>query len=389
MHKKIYSLCLISFFIVSTVLAQAPLELQGGTVVAEGLNGPQGLHVDSANNLWIAESGLGGNDEIAFANPQTFQLETAKLGDSSRVIKVSPDGKQEVVATLPSVVVAQDTVGGAKITELNGEVFVTSGQWIEFNGDKSLGTIAAVLRVGESGAEVVADTWAFENEQNPDGINLRESHPYGITPGPDGHLYIADAAANSLLRLDVSTGGLELVAAFEPLPGVFPNPVMDNAMLAQAVPTAAAFAADGTLYVSYLSGAPFVPGSAKVVKVSTKNVVKTSARGEVSDFATGLTMLTDLKAAPDGNLYATQFAIFGQQGPQPNSGAVIRIRPNGSAETVIAGLPFVTAIAFNTAGEGFVAINGVGAPGSGQVVRYHDLLERAGSPVAQMGAPQN
>jgi sugar lactone lactonase YvrE len=164
---------------------------------------------------------------------------------------------------------------------------------------------------------------------------------------------------------------------------------MDNAMLAQAVPTAVAFADDGTLYVSHLSGAPFVPGSAKVVKVNTKDVVKTSAAGEVSDFATGLTMLTDLKAAPDGNLYATQFAVFTQQGPQPNSGAVIRIRPDGSAETVIAGLPFVTAIAFSAAGEGFVAINGVGAPGSGQVVRYDDLLERTGSPLAQMGGPQN
>jgi len=133
--------------------------------------------------------------------------------------------------------------------------------------------------------------------------------------------------------------------------------------------------ADGSIYVSFLSGAPFIPGSAKVVSVA--------ADGTVSDFATGLTMLTDLRTGPDGALYATQFGMFTEQGPVPGSGAVVRIKEGDASEILVPGLMFPTSIDFNADGDAFVTVNGVGAPGSGQVVKFAGLTTMEGMPVAE------
>jgi hypothetical protein len=107
-------------------------------------------------------------------------------------------------------------------------------------------------------------------------------------------------------------------------------------------------------------------------------VLAVSPEGEVSDYALGLTMLTDLTLGPDGNLYATQFSLFTQEGPVFNSGAVIRILADGTSEVVVDGLPFVTAIAINDAGDGYVAINGAGAPQTGMIVLYAGLTDMEG-----------
>jgi sugar lactone lactonase YvrE len=367
-----------------TVAAQdgpPPMPEIDGEIFVEGLNGPQGLYVDADGNLWVAENGVGGEEEVTYFNVTNYEEIPGNLGNSARLIRVAPDGTQEVVAELPSVAAGQDILGTGRIVALDGQVYFTHGQWISSLGDVSVPNFAAVNVLTEDGAEVVASTFEHESANNPDGLDLLESHPYGIAAGPDGLLYVADASANALISVNPETGETATVAAFEPLPGVFPSELYGGEMLAQPVPTAVAFDDAGTLYVSFLSGAPFVPGSAKVVTVSED--------GEVSDFATGLTMLTDLEYAPDGNLYATQFAIFGQQGPEFNSGAVVRILPDGSHEVVVAGLPNVTAIAFDADGNGYVAINGANPPGIvppgiGMVVKYEDLVNREAVPMEEM-----
>jgi hypothetical protein len=107
-----------------------------------------------------------------------------------------------------------------------------------------------------------------------------------------------------------------------------------------------------------------------------------STDGTVSDYATGLTTLTDLRFGPDGNLYAVQFGRFSQQGPQPNSGAIIRVQAGNASEVVVDGLLFPTSIAFSAAGDAFVTTGGVGAPGSGQVVQFSALTSMEGTPLA-------
>jgi hypothetical protein len=224
----------------------------------------------------------------------------------------------------------------------------------------------------------VAQPWKLESETNPGGF-VKDSHPYGLTAGPDGNLWVADAGGNDLLKVNPSTGQIDLVAVFPGLPGPMPNPERGGANEMDPVPTAVVFGADGATYVSLLPGGPFPPGSSKVVKVG--------ADGSISDYATGLTMTTDLRSGPDGNLYAVQFGQFTQQGPVPNSGSIVRVKPGGASEVLLSGLSFPTSIDFNSAGDAFVTTNGVGAPGSGQVVKYAALTSASGSPLPPPGLP--
>ena len=178
-----------------------------------------------------------------------------------------------------------------------------------------------------------------------------------------------------LLKVDPSDGTVTLVATFAGLPSPLPNPARDNAMETDPVPTGIAFDDEGTAYVSLLSGFPFLPGSTAVMQVAED--------GTVSPYAVGLTTLTDLRMAPDGNLYAVQFAVFGEQGPTPNSGAIVRVLPDAGSEIVAAGLAFPTSIDFDAEGNGYVTINGVGAPGSGAVQKLSALTNREGTPLTQ------
>ena len=80
-----------------------------------------------------------------------------------------------------------------------------------------------------------------------------------------------------------------------------------------------------------------MPGSAKVLMVTPD--------GEMSDYATGLTMLTDLRRGPDGALYAVQFGMFTEQGPVPDAGSVVRIHEGTASEVLVSGLSFPTSLA--------------------------------------------
>ena len=258
---------------------------------------------------------------------------------------------------------------------LDGELYATVGQWLGDLGEDRLPLEGVVAHIQADGTvEEAGVTWDVEGAENPDGY-LVDTHPYGLAAGPDGRLWVADAGANTLVAVDPGTGEVTLEAVFDGIPGPLPNPARGGAMEMDPVPTGVAFDETGTAYVSLLSGFPFVPGSTKVVTVD--------ADGNVADYATGLTMLTDLRRGPDGNLYAVQFAVFTDQGPTPMSGAIVRVQEGDGSEIVVDGLSFPTSVDFNDAGDAFITINGVGPPGSGEVVMVSGVTEMPGMPVAE------
>jgi sugar lactone lactonase YvrE len=390
--KKSYVLwltvCAACLLMVTPIVAQdgpPPMPELDGEIVMGGLNGPQGLYIDAEGNLWVIDSGVGGDETVEFYNVHILEPAPATFGNTSRIIRMSPDGEQDVVALLPSIAVAHpeglDFIGGARLVELDGVIYATVGSWHFSIGDEvTLPLQAQVVRIEDGAGVTVADLWVHESEHNPDGDDNRESHPFGITAGPDGLLYVADAAANALISVDPASGETATVAGFDGLPGVFPNRWRGGELITDAVPTAVVFDDDGRIYASFLSCAPFIPGSAKVVQVSEDGVV--------SDFATGLTMLVDLTLGPDGNFYALQFGIFTEEGPVFNSGAIVRIYPDGSSELVVEGLPFATAIALDADGNGYVAINGVAIPDAGMVVYYDGLTDMQGQSVLATSSDQ-
>ena len=346
-----------SALLLATLMAASALAQNPGTTLATGFNSPMGVLVAPDGDVWVVDSGTGGNQQIETTNPETGEKQTASVGNTARVVRVSPDGTLTEVATLPSVLMGQEATGGARLALLGDTVYATSGVWAEFTGPEAMPLMASVVEI-QDGVREVANIWTFENAENPDGF-VREAHPYGLAVGPDEMLYVADAGANNLVKVDAETGEVTLVATFEGIPGPIPNPTRGGAKESDPVPTGVAFGEDGTIYVSMLPGFPFTPGSAKVVAVDPE--------GSVSDYATGLTMVTDLRLGPDGALYAVQLGEFTEQGPTPNTGAVVRIQ-DGQSEAVLEELSFPTSIDFAEDGSAYLTLNGVGAPGSGELV---------------------
>jgi sugar lactone lactonase YvrE len=376
----ILGLAIASAFILAA-LAGVASAADGGTVIGTGFNGPMGVLVAPDGSVWVIDSGVGGDKAMTLKDPETGQDVKATVGDTARVVQIGADGKQTVAAFLPSVEVGGDASGGGgnRLALLNGVIYATSGGWTEADlGPTAPPNMGAVVKIEGGQATEVAQPWKLEQQKNPGGF-AKDSHPYGLGAGPDGNLWVADAGGNDLLKVNPATGQVDLITVFPGIPGPMANPERGGAKESDPVPTGVAFGADGTVFVSLLPGAPLLPGSSKIVKVSPD--------GSISDYATGLSTTTDVRSGPDGNLYAVQLGQFGEQGPVPNTGKIIRIKAGGTPEVVLSGLSFPTSIDFNAAGDAFVTTNGLGAPGSGQVVKYAALTSAAGSPLPPPALP--
>lgn len=367
--NSILAIALVSALWLATDSARAQEKESGGTVIVDGLNGPQGVLAIDDGSVWVIDVGLGGDQEVDVGglDPNTNEVIKATFGNTARVMRVTPGGQPQLVATLPSIFLGSDIVGGARLALLNNEMYATAGVWQGVASEEALPDTAAVLRVLQGSVLEVVQLWKLEKELNPGGFVL-ESHPYGMTAGPDGLLYVADAGSNTLVQVDVVSQTAKVIAVFDGIPGPLPNPYRGGALESDPVPTGVTFGPDGRIYVSLLPGFPFLPGSAKIVVVDP-------VTGDAEDYATDLTMLTDLRTGPDGEMYAVRFGIFTDEGPIPNSGAVIRVGEGETSQDVITGLPFPTSVDFDVNGNAYVVINGasVGEPGRGAVIRFEGV----------------
>ena len=85
-----------------TVAAADACAQNDGTLIADGLNGPMGVLVTPDGTVWVVDSGTGGDEERESRHPATRQPATVRIGDTSRILKISPDGSRAVIGTLPS-----------------------------------------------------------------------------------------------------------------------------------------------------------------------------------------------------------------------------------------------------------------------------------------------
>lgn len=341
------------------------------TVVATGLNGPLGVLVADDGTVYAIDSGLGGDEVLgAVPDPETGEETPITFGLTARIVQVAPDGAQTDLIALPSVALGGEGLGGNRLALVDGTLYASLGDWdasLEeppFNLERVDETFGSLVRIEGDEISLVADTYAFEISEDPDGLgddpneDGRHSHPYDLAVSPTGTLYLTDAGGNSLLEVDPETGAITLLAAFEKLE--LPNPETGETDEVQFVPTGVAVGEDGTLYVS-----SFYNG-----------VVQLAPDGSVSPYTQDVGLITDLQAGPDGELYAVQLAEFGEQGPAPESGKIIRVGANNTSEIVVDGLSFPTALDFSAGGDGYVTLSGAG-PDAGQVVRIEGLTTLA------------
>ena len=141
-------------------------------------------------------------------------------------------------------------------------------------------------RTGSGGCG--ADVAAHETSENPDGGPFDRIRT-GCSPG-DSQQVVADAGANALLRVGAN-GRVSTLATF---------PSRPQGRSSDSVPTAVAAGPDGALYVSELTGAPFLPGAANVYRVDDGQAPTV--------FAAGFSTIADgSRSALDGSLYVLEF----------------------------------------------------------------------------------
>lgn len=308
------------------VLLAPPASADDGTTVASGLNNPRHLSFSPTGDLYIAESGTGGDGPCIVGGEGA-----ACFGLTGSVTQVHKGKQSRVLTGLPSVAAedGSNAAGPADIQVTGVKKYALSiglgAAPSERSKLPSTGQMLGTLQTGKFGGSMstLGDLAAYEASADPDGVGP-DSNPVGITRYHGGYL-VADAGANAVNMVrrhkDVST-----VAVFPEVsvqnPFAPPGVMVDM----QAVPTSVVVGPDNAIYVSQLTGFPFPVGGSTIWRIKNGSAPTV--------YATGLTNVTDL-AFKGKQLYAVQIAADGLlNGP---IGSLVKVDAGSTSPTTVAG----------------------------------------------------
>ncbi len=264
--------------------------------VATGLAGPMGLEVDDNQNIWVAIPGTANND--------------------GKVVIIDPSGnKWDAIINLPSRMhpVTNELEGPANLLMDQGTLYILVANYL-FKVDVSNFSPGQPAIDGStlSGEDISAFVLNY-----PFVNNYHDSHPYNLTKGAEGDLYIADAGANAIIHRK-GVGDYVVLAEVPPIP----NPTSTGPPMVESVPTGILY--DGhDFLVTTLLGFPFPEENAVVYKISMQ--------GNISVYQNGFTSLVNIAEGYGENNLVLQYATFGATGFNPNTGGLFLI--DGSSKT--------------------------------------------------------
>ena len=323
-------------------------------VVLEGLNEPRGLWLLADGTLCVAEAGSLAEGQAIREGP------TANRSDTGSVSCVSPSGVHRRIAEqFPYVFynVTGVTTGPADVAEMNGELFLLTG---EGEGDLA----RSLLRLAESGSspEQVADFLAFAAETAEadifDEVTIF-SNPFAMLPDPgNDRMLVTDGATGQVLAagLDGEIHVFSDVEGHEVLTGIVRGP-------------------DDAPYVTSFSQLPHTEGNGSVLRLHPD--------GTFDVVADDLTTPIDLAFDSRGRLYVLEF-IGDRESSDPyrgKTGRLVRLKPQGDRWTdqhvLVEDVPFPTALLIGSADRVYVSVHGAFSPsGSGLIARFDDLSTR-------------
>ncbi|PSR55069.1 ScyD/ScyE family protein [Adhaeribacter arboris] len=254
---------------------------------ATGLTAPLGVESDAQGQLWVTEAGTGqkNDGQLSFITAQG-EVHPVVQGFTS---VASPEGaifglnhlllKDNILYMLHGV--------EGKLYKLNISTYQP--------GDKPLK--ASDLEYEDIGA--------FVKEY----FNTEETDIFNLTVGPEGDLYIVDAAANAVIRRDAETKELSVFAAIPPIdnPGGEPDQV-------QAVPTGIIFDGEKFLVCTF-TGFPYPAKKATIYQIDLA--------GNTSVYQTDLSILTDMELGVDGKPVVLEYGTWTGETFIPNSGRLV------------------------------------------------------------------
>jgi hypothetical protein len=328
-------------------------------VVASGLDNPRGLDVSPGGTVYVTEAGRGGSGPCL-----SGEMGITCAGASGAVTQIRNGDQRRILEGLPSLAPQPDgdrAIGPSDISlRAWGAAYLTVGLGQNPAAREQLGELGPAFGLLYKASpfgrlRAVADISAYEAANNPDQ-GARDSNPNSVT-SKSGRIFVVDAGGNSLLEVHKS-GRISTVAVFPVR--LLRAPSGSGQVEVQAVPTNVIVGPDGALYVSQLTGAPFIPEAARIYRVVP------GSPPEI--YADGLTNVTDLAFDRHGNLYVVEIAANGLASGDP-TGALIKIRPDGSRETVLSeGLVNPYGVAISPRGDIYVSNHGASA-GVGEVLR--------------------
>jgi hypothetical protein len=336
----------------------------GVTVVANGLDNPQGFTWSPDGSLYLALAGVGGETEGTWINAPSGNFG----GHTASVARIEAGCAVPIAERLPSSVWAEaDYVWGVSdVAFLAGQLYalVNAGpDWGTFDD------VSGVYRIDDDGTtELVADLSSWFEDVPPDFVAPdynSDGSLFDMEAGSDA-LWVVESVGGRLLRV-APTGEITLIADLSE---------------GHPVPDALALAPDGGAFVGYLMTHPYTDGLAKVVHVA--------ADGTVTDAWTGLTTVTGLAVGPDGTLYAVEMSTENSAEPpnlQPNTGRVVRQTGLATSETVVSEGNLLTKIGFGPDGAPYVtypAYSPSAGRGQGVLLRI-DLSTDSPVSLAELG----
>lgn len=277
------------------------------TVFASGLTAPLGIEADDKGQLWVTEAGDGKSSD-------------------GQLSLITADGKVYPVAT--GFVSEVSPEGG--VFGLNHLVLQNGILWMLHGVEGRLYRLdISSFKPGD--VPFKADELEYEDvgtfvkkhdfENDTDASDL-----FNLTIGPDGDLFIADAAANAIIRRKASTKEFSVFAIIPPIadPGADPDVI-------EPVPTGIVFDGQKFLVCSF-SGYPFPANKAPIYQVDLN--------GNTSVYQkTGLSSLADIELDMNMKPVVIEYGSWTGETFAENSG-MLKSAADGKNTTWVSGLNF-------------------------------------------------